>query len=254
MSALNGKNGLVLGVANDQSIAYGCARWFRQQGANIALTYQNDKAAPYVEPLAVELEASICQPCDVTNDSEVNDLFKELESHWGRLDFVLHSIAFAPREALHNTVTRSPRDGFLQAMDISCHSFARLAHRAEHLMASGGCLLTVSYFASQHVSRAYSVMGPVKAALESTAKYMAAELGEKAIRVNVLSPGPMQTRAASGIKDFDKLLEEVREKAPSKQLVSLDDVGAFAAFLVSDEARHITGGIHYIDSGYHIMD
>lgn len=254
LADLTGKKGLIFGVANDQSIAYGCAKVFKSQGADLAINYQNKKAAEHVRPLARKLEAEICQECDVTDENELDALFDTLKEKWGRLDFVLHSIAFAPKKTLHGTVTHSPKDGFLQAMDISCHSFARVAQRAEPLMDKGGSLITVSFYASQHVIKQYGVMGPIKAALESTAKYMAAELGEKGIRVNVLSPGPMETRAASGIRGFDKMLEDVREKAPAKKLVTLEDVGKLAAFLVSNDAQHITGGIHYVDAGYHIMD
>ncbi len=249
---LSGKKGLVLGIANEHSIAYGCAKVASELGAELAITYQNEKARPYVEPLANELNAPHFLACDVTDEAEVNAVFEAITEDWGRLDFVIHSIAFAPKEALHSTVTHSPKDGFLQAMDISCHSFARIAAKAEPLMTEGGCLLTMSYYGSQHVVEEYSVMGPVKAALESTSKYMAVELGDKNIRVNIISPGPMQTRAASGIKEFDKLLNEAKERSATHRLVSNEEVGKLAAFLVSDDAAAITGEVHYIDAGYHI--
>ena len=254
MVNLNSKKGLILGIANDQSIAYGCARIFKAQGADLAITYQNEKSKNHVQPLADKLDAALCLECDVTDDDKVATLFEEIKQKWGRLDFLLHSIALAPKADLHGTVTHSSRDGFLTAMDISCHSFARLAAKAVPLMKNGGAMLTMSYYGSRQVVEQYSVMGPAKAALESTAKYIAAELGEKKIRVNVLSPGPMDTRAASGIRDFDKLLEDVRAETPSNELVSLDDIGKFAAFLVSDDAASITGGVHYIDAGHHIID
>lgn len=251
---LTGKKGLVLGIANVHSIAYGCAQIFKQQGAEIGITYQNDKTRPHVEHLAEELNASLFMKCDVTDECDLDTVFKQIEMQYGRLDFLLHSIAFAPRQDLHGTVSESSKDGFLTAMDISCHSFARLARRSVPLMKNGGCLLTMSYYGAQQVVEQYGVMGPVKAALESTAKYMAAELGPKDIRVNVISPGPLETRAASGIRDFDRLLEEAKKETPSQKLVTIHDIGRFAAFLVSEDAASITGGIHYIDAGHNIID
>ncbi len=251
---LNGKVGLVLGIANDHSIAYGCARRFHAAGAELAVTYLNDKAEPHVRPLAEALAAPIIIPCDVQDDAQLDAVFERIAQHWGRLDFVLHSIAYAPKADLHGRVTDCSREGFLKAMDISCHSFMRMAHRAEPLMQAGGSLLTVSYMGGTEVVPHYGLMGPVKAALESATRYLAAELGSRDIRVNALSPGAIPTRAASGIAHFDELMSEAQNKSPLKRLVDIDDVGAMAAFLVSDLACNITGGVHLVDAGYGMMD
>jgi enoyl-[acyl-carrier protein] reductase I len=255
MSLLNltGKRGLVLGIANVHSIAYGCASVFRRAGAEIATTYATPKALPYVQPLAESLEAALFMPCDVQNDQQVADVFSAIQQQWGTLDFVLHSIAFAPKADLQGRVTDCSKDGFLQAMDISCHSFVRLAKHAEPLMANGGSLLTVSYNGSEEVVPHYGMMGPVKAALESATRYLAAELGAKNIRVNALSPSAIMTRAGSGIADFDGLLKETAAKMPLKRMIDLDDIGHMAAFLVSDLAKNITGGVHKIDGGREMM-
>lgn len=253
--SLAGKKGLVVGIANDQSIAYGCAKFFAQQGADLAVTFLNEKAKKYVAPLAEELGADLLGPCDVRASGELKDVFRRIEEKWGKLDFVLHSIAFAPMEDLHGRVVDCSRDGFAMAMDVSCHSFIRMARYAEPLMekAGGGTLLTVSFYGSEKVVEHYNLMGPVKAALESTTRYMAAELGSKGVRVHALSPGPLKTRAASGIDRFDALMERAAERAPQHTLVSIEDIGAYAAFLVSDGARNITGGTHFIDAGYNIV-
>lgn len=253
MIDLTGKKGLVMGIANEHSIAYGCARQFRAAGADLALTYVNDRARPYVEPLAESLGASIFLPCDVREQGQMETLFQHIRERWGRLDFALHSIAYAPKEDLHARVTDSTRDGFKLAMDVSCHSFIRMARYAEPLMHDGGCLLTVTFYGSARVVRDYNLMGPVKAALESSVRYLAAELGEKEIRVHALSPGPLQTRAASGLERFDELLERARERSPANKLVTIEDVGHLAAFLVSDAARKLTGNAEYVDAGLHIM-
>ena len=250
---LKGKKGLLVGIANEHSIAWGCARAFHEAGAELAITYLNEKAEPYVRPLAESVKAPIIVPLDVTNDEEMKGLFELIGNQWGRLDFLLHAIAFAPKEDLHGRVTDCSKEGFLTAMDISCHSFARLAKLAEPLMSEGGCLLTTTYYGGEKVVEHYGVMGPVKAALEGMVKYMAAELGEKKIRVNALSPGPVATRAAGGIANFDKLLEDAREQSPQHELICTDCVGAYARFLVSDEARLVTGSTVYIDAGFNIM-
>ncbi|KAB7622980.1 enoyl-ACP reductase FabI [Alkalilimnicola sp. S0819] len=250
---LSGKKGLVVGIANQQSIAYACARHFRQQGAELAVTYLNGKAEPHVKPLADELEAALFLPCDVREPGQLEAVFARIEQEWGKLDFLLHSIAFAPREDLHGRVVDCSQAGFAQAMDVSCHSFIRMAHLAEPLMKDGGSLLTVSFYGAEKVVENYNLMGPVKAALESSVKYMAAELGPQGIRVHALSPGPLQTRAASGIDRFDALMEETARRAPQHQLADINDVGATAAFLVSDHARTLTGNITYIDAGYHVV-
>ena len=250
---LKDKKALVVGIANEGSIAYGCAKAFKLRGADLAVTYLNDKAKPYVEPLAEELEASIFMPCDVRKEGELEGVFAEIKSKWGKLDIVLHSIAFAPKEDLQGRLVDSSRDGFLVAMDVSCHSFVRMARLAEPLMKEGGVLLTMSYYGAHVVVQNYNLMGPVKAALEAAVRYLAAELGPK-IRVHAISPGPLRTRAASGIKDFDELLSEAVIKAPAKTLATIEDVGDATAGLATDASKLITGEVVYIDGGYHIID
>ncbi|AYG61622.1 enoyl-ACP reductase FabI [Rhizobium jaguaris] len=251
---LEGKRGLVVGIANDQSIAWGCARAFRALGAELAVTYLNDKAKPYVEPLAEALEAPIFMPLDVSAPGQLEAGFDRIAEQWGELDFVLHSIAFSPKDTLQGRVVDVPHDGFLKTMDISCWSFIRMAHLAEPLMKRGGTLFTMTYYGSQMVVKNYNVMGVAKAALESAVRYIAAELGPKGIRVHAISPGPLATRAASGIPEFDELLNKAQETAPTRSLVSIDDVGMATAFLAHDAARLITGDTIYIDGGYHIID
>lgn len=251
--SLQGKKGLVAGIANEHSIAFGCAEACRRAGADLAVTYLNDKAEPYVRPLAERLQSPIIAPCDVREIGQLEAVFERIGSEWGRLDFLLHAIAFAPKEDLHSRVTDCSQSGFALAMDVSCHSFIRMAHLAEPLMPDGGCLLTVTFYGAEKVVEEYNLMGPVKAALESAVRYMAAELGEKRIRVHGLSPGPLKTRAASGIERFDELLERTRARTPERHLITVDDVGAVAAFLVSDAAAALTGNIEYVDAGNHIL-
>lgn len=250
---LKGKRGLVVGIANENSIAAGCATAFHEAGAALAVTYLNDKAKRYVEPVAQAIGAKIIMPLDVESDGELESVFSEIESRWGKLDFLLHSIAYCPEDDLHGRVVDCSRDGFARAMDVSVHSFIRMARLAEPLMTDGGCLLTVSYYGAEKVVDHYNIMGPVKATLESAMRYMAAELGPKGIRVNALSPGPIATRAASGIAHFDALVEEARSRAPKRRLVGVEEVGALATCLVSDYARSVTGNVAYVDAGYHIM-
>ena len=252
--ALKGKKGLIVGIANDQSIAWGCAKAFRALGADLAVTYLNEKARKHVEPLAKALEAPIFMPLDVMVEGETEKVFELIKKEWGQLDFLLHSIAFSPKDTLHGRVVDVPREGFLTTMDISCWSFIRMAHLAEPLMKNGGTLFTMSYYGSQMVVKNYNVMGVAKAALESAVRDLAAELGPKGIRVHAISPGPLATRAASGIPEFDELLEKAKGKAPARSLVSIDDVGIATAFLAHDAARLITGDTLYVDGGYHIID
>lgn len=253
-TSLVGKRGLVTGIANEQSIAWGCAKAFRGLGAELAVTYLNDKAKPFVEPLARELEAAILAPLDLRVEGQLEAVFARIEKEWGRLDFVLHSIAYAPKEDLQGRVTDCSKAGFLLAMEISCWSFIRMAKLAEPLMDRGGALFCMTYYGSQMVVEHYGIMGPVKAALESATRYLAAELGPKGIRVHAISPGPLQTRAASGIPEFDELLARAQEKAPARSLVSIDDVGLATAYLATDAARLVTGNTVYVDGGYHIVD
>jgi enoyl-[acyl-carrier protein] reductase I len=251
---LKGKKALVTGIANDQSIAYGCAKAFRAFGADLAMTYRNEKAKKFVEPLAKELGASIFMPLDLQTEGSLEAIFAQIEKQWGKLDICLHSIAFCPKDDLQGRVTDCSKEGFLLAMEVSCWSFIRMAKLAEPLMRDGGTLSTMTYYGSQMVVENYNIMGPVKAALESATRYLAAELGPKGIRVHAISPGPLKTRAASGITDFDELIAKAQAKAPARSLVSIDDVGVAVAFLSMNGAKLITGETLYIDGGYHIID
>jgi enoyl-[acyl-carrier protein] reductase I len=253
-ASLDGRKALVVGIANENSIAWGCAKWLRALGADIAVTFLNDKAKKHVEPLAKELEAPIFMPLDVRLPGQLEAVFERIQREWGQLDILVHSIAFSPKEALCGRVVDVPQDGFLTTMDVSCWSFIRMAHFAEPLMTHGGSIFTMSYYGSQMVVENYNIMGVAKAALESAVRYIAAELGPKGIRVHAVSPGPLATRAASGIPEFDDLLAKAQGKAPARSLVSIEDVGAATAFLALDAARLITGDTLYIDGGYHIID
>jgi enoyl-[acyl-carrier protein] reductase I len=250
--SLEGKKGLVVGIANADSLASGCAKAFRDLGAELAVTYRGPKAEPHVRPLAEELASPIIMPCDVRETGQLEAVFQRVGERWGRLDFLLHSIAFAPKEDLHSRVVDCSQAGFALAMDVSCHSFIRMAKLAEPLMTAGGCLLTLTFYGSEKVVEHYNVMGPVKAALESVVRYTAAELAPKGIRVHAISPGPVKTRAASGIDRFDELLDRNAARAPIHHHVTLEDVGAVAAFLVGDWAKALTGSTTYVDAGYHI--
>ncbi len=251
---LEGKRGLIVGIANEQSIAWGCGRAFRAFGAELAVTYLNEKAKKYVEPLAQALDAPILMPLDVRVPGQMEAVFERITREWGKLDFVVHSIAFSPKEALQGRVVDVSLDGFAATMEVSCWTFIRMAHLAEPLMRDGGTLFTMTYYGSQMVVENYNIMGVAKAALEAAVRYIAAELGPKGIRVHAISPGPLATRAASGIPEFDELLEKAKAKAPTRSLVSIEDVGNATAFLAHDAACLITGETLYIDGGYHIMD
>lgn len=246
--------GLIVGVANNDSIAWGCAKVLHEEGCELAITYQNEKTKEYIQPLVNSISCPIFMPLDVKDDVQMEALFQRIQVHWGKLDFIIHAIAFAPKNDLQGRVLDCSRDGFMMAMDVSCHSFIRLAKAAEALMADGGSLLTMSYYGAGKVIKNYNLMGPVKAALETTVRYLAMELGSKKIRVNAISPGPIATRAASGLADFDQLMEKAAKEAPLHQLVTIDAIGEMAAFLVSQKARCITGEIIYVDGGYNIRD
>lgn len=250
---LVGKKALVLGIANEHSIAYGCARAFRKLGAELAITYLNDKARPYVEPLAKALEAPIFERMDVQQPGQMEAVFDRVRQTWGRLDIALHAIAFAPKEDLQAGLLNCSAAGFGLAMDVSCHSFVRMARLAAPLMTEGGTLVAMSYHGANKVIPNYAVMGPVKAALEAVVRYLAHELGPKDIRVHAVSPGPIKTRASSGLKDFDLLLSEAAERAPVGELVDIDDVGMATAYLATPYARRITGSTLYVDGGVNIM-
>lgn len=250
---LSGKRGLVVGIANGQSIAAGCAEAFKQAGAELAVTYLNEKALPFVQPVADAVGASLLLPCDVRVPGQLEAVFASIEKEWGRLDFLLHSIAFAPREDLHTSVVNCTAEGFALAMDVSCHSFIRMAKLAAPLMKQGGSLLTVSFYGADRVVENYNLMGPVKAALESSVRYLAADLADRGIRANTISAGAIRTRAASGIGRFDELLDKVRERTPAKRLVGIEDVGRVAAFLASEAGSSLNGSVVYADGGFHTI-
>ncbi len=250
---LKGAKALVVGIANDSSIAYGCARAFHELGADLALTYLNEKARPHVEPLAQGLQAPLFLPLDVSKEGELEAVFEAITRHWGRLDILVHSIAFAPKEDLQGGLLNCSAAGFAKAMDVSCHSFVRMAKLAAPLMTDGGTMFAMSYHGASKVVPTYSVMGPVKAALESCCRYLAYELGGQGIRVHAISPGPLKTRAASGLKDFDLLLTEAAQRAPIGELVDIMDVGFTCAYLATPYARRLSGQTLYVDGGVNIM-
>jgi enoyl-[acyl-carrier protein] reductase I len=250
---LNDMKALVTGIANEHSIAYGCAKAFRELGAKLAITYANDKTKPYVEPLATALDAPIFMPLDASRHSELEAVFERIDKEWGSLDILVHSIAWAPKDDLQGGLLNCSSEGFASAMDISCHSFVRMARLAAPLMKNGGTMLTMSYHGANKVVPNYNVMGPVKAALEACARYLAYELGPQGIRVHAISPGPLKTRAASGLKDFELLLNEAAQRAPLGELVDIMDVGYTCAFLATPYARRLSGETLYIDGGVNIM-
>ena len=250
---LSGQKALVVGIANDQSIAYGCARAFREAGAELAVTWLNAKARPHVEPLATALGAPIALPLDVAQPGQLEAVFDEIEKRWGKLDILVHSIAFAPLDDLRGGLLDCSAEGFAKAMDISCHSFVRMARLAAPLMKDGGTMFAMSYYGANRVVPNYNVMGPVKAALEASCRYLAYELGPRGIRVHAISPGPLKTRAASGLKDFELLLNEAAHKAPLGELVDIMDVGWTCAYLATPFAHRITGGTVYVDGGANIV-
>lgn len=248
-----GRRVLIVGVANEHSIAWGCAKAFRDMGAEVALTYQGEKALPHVQPLAEELGAAMLLPLDVGIPGQMEDVFAALSARWDRLDVMVHSIAFAPKADLQGGLLDCSKDGFLTAMDISCHSFLRLARLSAPMMHEGGSMFAMSYHGANKVVPNYNLMGPVKAALEASCRYLAYELGPKGIRVHAISPGPLQTRAAGGLKDFDHLLAEASERAPIGELVDIMDVGHTCAYLASPYAKRLTGSTVYVDSGLNII-
>jgi len=250
---LAGQKTLVVGIANEHSIAYGCAKAFRAAGSELAVTWLNEKARPYVEPLAAGLDAAIVAPLDVSVPGQLEAVFDTIRDRWGRLNNLVHSIAFAPKEDLQGGLIDCSAEGFAKAMDISCHSFIRMAKLAAPLMTEGGAMFAMTYYGAQRVAPNYNVMGPVKAALEAACRYLAYELGPAGIRVHPISPGPLKTRAASGLKDFDLMLSEAAQKAPLGELVDIMDVGLTCAYLASGFARRITGDIVYIDGGANIV-
>ena len=250
---LKGKRGLVVGIANEHSIAFGAAAKLRAFGAELAITYLNEKAEPHVRPLGEHIQASLILPLDVEKPGELEAVFDRLKSEWGRLDFVIHSIAFAPRDDLHGRVIDCSVEGFQTAMRVSCYSFIEMARLAEPLMTDGGALLTMSYYGADKVVNHYNIMGPVKSALEATVRYLSAEVGEGGIRVYAVSPGPLKTRASSGIAAFDKLVDAAVARSPEHRLVDIAEVGRVVAFLVGGGASGMTGDTIYVDAGLHIV-
>src|SRR5215468_2284600 len=250
---LEDRKALIVGIANEHSIAWGCAQAFRELGAQLAITYLNERARPHVEPLAQQLGAEIFQPLDVARRGELEALFEKIRTTWGRLDLLVHSIAFAPKADLQGGLLNCSAEGFATAMDISCHSFVRMAKLAAPLMADGGVMFAMSYLGANRVVPNYNVMGPVKAALEAACRYLAYELGPQGIRVHAISPGPLKTRAAGGLKDFDLMLNEAVERSPVGELVDIMDVGFACAYLATPYARRITGTTMYVDGGVNIM-
>jgi len=250
---LEGRKALVVGVANDSSIAWGCAKAFREVGAEVALTYLNDRARPHVEPLAREIEAPLFLPLDVAVPGQLEAVFEAVGRQWGALDILVHSIAFAPKEDLQGGLLDCSAEGFAKAMDVSCHSFIRMARLAAPLMKDGGTMFAMSYHGANKVVPTYNVMGPVKAALEASCRYLAYELGGRRIRVHAISPGPLKTRAASGLKDFDLLLTQAEQRAPIGELVDVMDVGFTCAYLATPYARRLSGETLYVDGGVNIM-
>ena len=250
---LEGKKGLIVGIANEESIAYGCAVRFKALGAAQAITYQTEKARQFVEPLAKDLAAEIFMPLDVQKPDQMDGLFKAIGDRWGRLDFLVHSIAYMPKDDLQGRVIDCSLAGFLMAMDISCHSFIRMARLAAPLMKDGGTMFAMSYHGAQKVVPNYNVMGPVKAALEAACRYLAYELGPRKIRVHAISPGPLKTRAAGGLKDFDRMLNDAVERSPVGELVDIMDVGFACAYLATPYGRRLTGQTMYVDGGVNIM-
>jgi enoyl-[acyl-carrier protein] reductase I len=250
---LAGKRGLVMGVANNRSIAWGIARAAHQHGAELAFTFQGEALEKRVRPLAAELGATVVGHCDVTDPATIDAVFDEVRRLWGRLDFVVHCIAFSDKDELTGRYVDTSEGNFTRSLLISCYSFTAIAQRAEKLMDSGGSLLTLTYYGAEKWMPHYNVMGVAKAALEASVRYLAADLGPKAIRVNAISAGPIKTLAASGIGDFRYILRWNEYNAPLRRTVTIEEVGDTAAFLVSDMARGITGEIHHVDAGYHIV-
>lgn len=250
---LKDRKALVVGVANEHSIAWGCAKAFHELGAELAITYLNEKARPYVEPLAKSVAAPLILPLDVSVPGQLEAVFDAVGKRWGELDILVHSIAFAPKQDLQAGLLACSAEGFAKAMDVSCHSFVRMARLAAPLMKRGGSMFAMSYYGANKVVPTYSVMGPVKAALEACCRYLAYELGSKGIRVHAISPGPLKTRAASGLKDFDLLLAEAAQRAPLGELADIMDVGFACAYLATPYARRMSGETLYIDGGVNIM-
>ena len=252
MGLMDGKRGVIFGVANDKSIAWGVAQQLHAAGAEIAFTYLNEALEKRVRPLAEGMGATIILPCDVASDNEIAEVFKELERQWGTIDFVVHAVAFANREDLKNPFTQTSREGFALAMDISAYSLVAMTRFAVPLMPAGGSIVTMSYLGSMLAVPGYNVMGVAKAALESSVRYLAAELGERNIRVNAVSAGPIKTLAASGVGNFKEKLHIMEERSPLRRTVNQEEVGKASLYLLSDLSSGVTGEVHYVDGGFNI--
>jgi enoyl-[acyl-carrier protein] reductase I len=250
---MHGKKGLIMGVANDRSIAWGIARMAAQHGAELAFTFQGEALERRVRPLAASVNAPLVVPCDVTDDKSLDATFAAVEKSWGRLDFVVHAIAFSDKEQLKGKYVSTTRDNFARTMDISCFSFTDVCRRASALMDKGGSLITLTYYGAERVMPHYNVMGVAKAALEASVRYLAADLGDRAIRVNAISAGPIKTLAAAGIGDFRYILKWNEYNTPLRRNVTLEDVGGAALYLLSDLSTGVTGEVHHVDAGYHIV-
>jgi enoyl-[acyl-carrier protein] reductase I len=250
---LSGKRGLVVGIANEHSIAAGCAHMFRAAGAELAITYLNETAEPFVRAVAQTLPAALIMACDVSVPGQLEAVFERIKKEWGKLDFVLHSIAFAPAADLHASLVDCSAEGFALAMDVSCHSFIRMSKLAVPLMTDGGSLMTVSFYGAERAVDHYNLMGPVKAALESSVRYLAADLATRRVHVHAISAGAVKTRAASGLDQFDVLLDEVRTRTPAQHLVTIEEIGRIAAVLASDAGMTLTGSTIYADGGFHVV-
>nr|WP_198372013.1 enoyl-ACP reductase FabI [Roseomonas rosulenta] len=250
---MQGKRGLIMGVANDRSIAWGIARAVAAQGGEIAFTYQGEALEKRVKPLAESVGSSLVLPCDVGDDASMDAAFDAVAKAWGKIDFLVHAIGYADKQFLRGRYLDTPRAAFLQAMDISCFSFVAVGQRAAALMSAGGSLLTLSYLGAERVTPHYNVMGVAKAALEASVRYMATDLGERGIRVNAISAGPIKTLAASGIGDFRYILRWNQYNSPLRRNVTIEEVGGSGLYLLSDLSQGVTGEVHHVDSGYHIV-
>jgi enoyl-[acyl-carrier protein] reductase I len=250
---MKGKRGLIMGVANDRSLAWGIARAVAAQGADLAFSYQGEALEKRVRPLAESLGSSLVLPCDVTEEDSIDDLFAGIEKAWGRMDFLVHAIGYANKDYLRGRYLDTPRDVFLQALDISAYSFVSVSQRAVPLMKNGGSLLTMSYLGAERVTPHYNVMGVAKAALEASVRYLAVDLGGQGIRVNAISAGPIRTLAASGIGDFRYILKWNQYNAPLKRNVTIEEVGGAGLYLLSDLGAGVTGEVHHVDCGYHVV-
>jgi len=250
---MRGKRGLIMGVANSRSIAFGIARAVSEAGAEVALTYQGDALKKRVEPIAEELGGMIAGHCDVTDEASMDAVFAHLEKTWGKIDFLVHAIAFSDKDQLTGRYIETTEDNFNRTMNISCYSLTALARRAEKLMPDGGSILTLTYYGAEKVMPHYNVMGVAKAALEASVRYLAVDLGNSGIRVNAISAGPIKTLAASGIGDFRYILKWNEYNAPLKKTVSIDEVGQSALYLLSDMSSGVSGEVHHVDSGYHVV-